>query len=418
MKTMILGFLAAGAASFAGAVGVGCVRPESTESVGQAAQALVGPLPAREFVQLPRMCAGATNDLDAFLTATPGVTNGTLVGTFDGAGRFSIDVREPDASVHPVAGLAHYLMKPVAIAIPDYRVACSARGALVDRGPGPRGEVFTYDKTQGTEIVCWYNPNGTTTWTEKVVARAAPGEPTDAFWPLIVTGAKIAGVEVPDAFEVVYLRDAEYAPWVRTSIWRAPREGAYFARVHLVTGQIEIFDQDTYPDWRDGARAHMGPVDCNGLCGFRTNGVDWAECGGCSGGESCHDGICRAGTGIPLTQAQACVDRPGEPACGERPDGCGGKITCSSCPAGLACGATGDLDYCGARPAPVGEAKLRELYDDVDGRLCGTVLDPATGTSVTLTSSCAQCVDNLCLDQPLPACIPSGGLDASPGGGQ
>lgn len=380
----------------------GAPPPERTASAKQAVGA--SSLPVREFVQLPDLCPGSVNDTDTFSSGA------ALFVTAATGGKVSLGVREPNGTTTTLGGPDWYVTTPTAIDVPGYRVACTTEATLIDRGPGPVGRVYSFDKTQGTKIVCWSNPTGSATWTKKIVAQAAAGEPADAFWPVVYASAKSGGAPVADAFEVVYVRDAEYAPWMKIAAGRAAREGAFFSRVHILTGQVQIFDQDTYPDWRAEANAFVGPVDCSGRCGWTTNGVVWSQCAGCPSGQVCNGGVCAADACTPLTFAQACAAKNGAQACGSRSDGCGGKIDCNACPAGQACGATGDPEFCGSRPAPVTAQKLIELYEDKHQRLCGTLPDPVTGADVQIDSTCTQCVNNICMDTPLPACIPTGGL--------
>jgi hypothetical protein len=332
MKTSSLKYVVAAVA--AGALGAthGCAGGDSpSESIDEVTATIQqANLPVRDFVQLPRVCAGAVQDLDPFQSATPGVKHGTLVASFSGPGKYSLSVRENNGSVFSIAGLANYVTKPAALTLANHRVVCTMQAALVDRGPGPQGEVFSFDKSQGTQLVCWHNTIGSSTWTQKVVAKEAALEPKDAFWPMMYGAGLVGGVTIPDAYEVVYLRDAEYAPWIRTSIGRAAREGLFFARVSIGANTMQVFDQDTYPDWRQDALDAIGPVECDGGCGFQTNGFSWTDCGGCGGGDSCHGGECQPGTCTPLSAADACASQAGAQACGERSDGCGGKITCPS----------------------------------------------------------------------------------------
>lgn len=374
------------------------------ERTAKTKQAIGVPLPVRDFVQLPNLCPGSVHDLVTFDSGT------VLVATVDTIGRMSLAVHEPNGPPSPLAGPTHYVRPLAKVEVTGHRIACTMRASLIQQGPGPVGTVYTFDRTQGTEVVCWYSPNGSTTWTEKVIASAAPGEPKDAFWPVFYSDADINKVPVPNAFEVVYVRDADYAFWANSATGRASREGTFFVRVDMPTGNITLIDQDTYPDWRDDARSYLGPLDCAGRCGWSFNGIDWTDCGGCAGGLHCDDGACGPIACTPKTAADACIDKPDAQACGERTDGCGGKVTCAACPAGQVCGGGGKQGYCGTRSGPMTAKRVRKLYNDTNNLLCGTLPDPLSGVPVVMTSTCNNCVDNVCRDTPLPACIPSGGL--------
>src|SRR5262245_45790806 len=181
------------------------------EMTATAKAAVASGLPIRQFVQAPRMCEGAENDLDYFELGG-GVRNGALVGRFTAAGRYSLWVRENNGTQTQIAPADFYVDKPLGGITNSFRVVCTTTATLIDRGPGPAGEVFAFDKTQGMQVVCWANPLGTTLWTKTVVASAAAGEPKDAFWLKVVAGADNNGVDIANAFEVVYVRDAEYEP--------------------------------------------------------------------------------------------------------------------------------------------------------------------------------------------------------------
>jgi hypothetical protein len=87
----------------------------------------------------------------------------------------------------------------------------------------------------------------------------------------------------------------------------------------------------------------------------------------------------------PLTTAQACAPSDaGAQACAPVTDGCGGLITCGSCPSGQVCGSI-TPGYCGpAAPSPTPQ-QVRNAYGDTQGKLCGAFADPIhPGTSVTL----------------------------------
>jgi hypothetical protein len=399
-----------------------CGRAED-KGLGATKQSLGSGLPVRDFVQLPRMCQGATNDLDSFMQPD-GTSLGTVFGQFSTTGQYSLWIREPNGSQYQIAPAAWYVDSPVAGSTDKFRIVCATAATLVDQGPGPVGEVYSYDKTNGTSILCWVNPRGTTTWRETVAAVPDSSGPSDALWLLAIGGTQLpdAGTDDPNSFELVYLRDAEYARWIRTSIGRQSREGAYFVRMTIASngsGSVSLFDRDSYPDWRDEARAQMGTLDCTGYCGWRRDAVDWTNCGACASGQTCSNGECVTGSCTRLTVAQACVpDSSGNAPCGQRSDGCGGLLTCPSCPTGTTCGATLDVSYCGKRPTPLTISLLRAVYADDNDLLCGTFVDTVTGVNVTMDSICNNCQINLCRDKPLPPCTPSGGLgNPDPGDG-
>jgi len=125
-----------------------------------------------------------------------------------------------------------------------------------------------------------------------------------------------------------------------------------------------------------GVGANCGPVSdgCGGLL----------TCGACAAGQTCGGGgrpsVCGSGGG---DGGVACVRRTcaGVGAnCGPVSDGCGGILTCGTCPAGQTCGGGGVASQCGA-------ARCVPRTCAATGANCGPVADGCGGLL-----SCGTCV--------------------------
>ncbi|MFO0624041.1 MAG: hypothetical protein U0325_00370 [Polyangiales bacterium] len=149
--------------------------------------------------------------------------------------------------------------------------------------------------------------------------------------------------------------------------------------------------------------ANCGPVSdgCGGLL----------ECGTCPAGQSCGGGgrpsVC--GTGGGADAGVTCVRRTCMSAganCGPVSDGCGGLLTCGTCPAGQTCGGGGRASVCGAPtcvrrtceaagancgPVADGCGGLLQCGECAPGESCGAVRPSVCGTrggSTTCTGLC------------------------------
>src|SRR5258706_1658753 len=124
------------------------------------------------------------------------------------------------------------------------------------------------------------------------------------------------------------------------------------------------------------------PLTCaqvgGAYCGSIGDGCGRAlDCGGCAAPLRCGGGgisnVCGAMAGTPGCTATECVLASGQ-YCGVVGSGCGGKIDCGSCPAGMDCGIDGIANVCavvGCTPASCAQAG--------GGRYCGVVGDGCGG---------------------------------------
>src|SRR5262249_782382 len=129
----------------------------------------------------------------------------------------------------PIAAAGYYAT-PAAIATPSARFVCATALAVTDRGPGPMGEVFSFDTTHSFPIRCWGNARGgSTLWSSVVVADAALGEPPDAFW------LKAAMPYPNDSSSILVAgwRDAEFDRSISVAVNRAAREISFTKKVTL-----------------------------------------------------------------------------------------------------------------------------------------------------------------------------------------
>ena len=404
---------------------VGCEQQkgEATQQLSDRSQPTRRLLPVRQFLQPPRMCLGGIREAGSFVyNALDGLVDGRVFATDDQYGRYSISVRENDDTVTLVAPTDFYYLPYMGIS-ETTRIICSTVLKVIDNGPGPQGQVFAFNVGQSFPIECWVNRRGTTAWSRVTAADSASGEPKDAFWLF----ALLRG-DTSDQWLVVYNRDAEYSANITQAAGRLAREHGYVNQVTVdSSGQGTVaraldpngqpfegpyIDLNTY-----GTQfAAGGPPPCEEGCGWVPYGLGFYDCSrgdpnpltrGCPLSDDgqlqyCGEGgQCQLTTCTPKTYTQVCIARENPPAepCGERSDGCGGKITCGICPNGWTCGATGEPDYCGRRPIPPTIVGLKNAYNDVNNQLCGTFYDAITGTTVVMPTVCnlgQSCQYNVC----------------------
>jgi hypothetical protein len=109
-------------------------------------------------------------------------------------------------------------------------------------------------------------------------------------------------------------------------------------------------------------------------------------CGPCTNGQTCGGGGVRGQCGAPDAGAcspVSCADQ--NLACGPAGDGCGGSLSCGTCPNGQACGGAGVRGQCGAPDA--GACNPRSCADQHIA--CG----PAGDGCGNVIASCGTCPD-------------------------
>jgi hypothetical protein len=119
-------------------------------------------------------------------------------------------------------------------------------------------------------------------------------------------------------------------------------------------------------------------MDCNGVC---TNPrVDAQNCGFC--GNVCPaNAVCRAGGCAPSCTPKTCADAGYQ--CGSAPDGCGGLLSCGTCPTGQTCGMFGPNtcgpNLCGPGMMFCGGACINPMTDSQNCGACGLRCGGGTG---------------------------------------
>ena len=120
-----------------------------------------------------------------------------------------------------------------------------------------------------------------------------------------------------------------------------------------------------------GAGVSCQPLSAETACGTRECGAagdgcgDAYDCGDCSAGELCRDGVCAAPSCTPASPAVACAGKE----CGRVGDGCGGFVDCNTCAPGEQCGVREAFQCDGA--ACIGATAVEACA----GKQCGLVYD-------------------------------------------
>src|SRR5262249_25145783 len=277
------------------------------------------------------------------------------------------------------------------------RIACGVHVWGVFRGPGPRGDVYQLDKTQGTEVLCWTSPIGQSSWTQLTVAAPDPATPKAANWIFVMLEG-----DTPYTMDVATLRDSKWEPQALFAAGRPSSDKVVTRTISVTGGSPLISDpvEEDYPDMT-GMSENLTQKRCApGRCGYLWTGTRWMNCGGCSSG-TCNHGYCESNPCTPRPASEVCKNDEDTDAapCGQRYDGCNLLINCGTCPTGYVCGGEGDYLHCGKTIQARTPDTLRAAYQDTLHQLCGTLDDPATGVPVVLGLTCPDpaqhCVANL-----------------------
>jgi hypothetical protein len=383
------------------ALGSGCKSNEA-KAIGKAKAAL-STMPVRGFFQLASHSAGQSFDIDAMVVPGTDVVDAKLVGIAGANGTFDLAIDEASGVRVPLTTTAAHHVRAMSGETQQLRITCATHVTGIYRGPGARGDVYEYDKTQGSVIECWTSLPGTTTWTPLAIAPADSTTPMPAFWVF----AMVEG-DTPDTLDISYLKDSQWEPQNLVSFGR-PSTDRMFLRTIVMQGSVATLGglvDDDYPNML-AASENLTHESCMpGQCGYVWLGTSWQFCGGCDTG-TCNRGTCSTGTCVPKAMSDLCKDaEEGEKACGQRYDGCSSLVNCDPCAAGTQCGAEGDLLHCGSWPQPRTPASLRAAYQDKLSQLCGVFNDSVTGTTVDLGTTCPKptqsCVSNLCVPTDYP----------------
>jgi hypothetical protein len=339
----------------------------------------VGVLPARDFFQYEPTFG--TTDLTQISITGTGETDGTVITTGDGSGRVRIGVREESGATNYLTATAGFHLGLLTGRTDSYRIVCSSEFFGTYVAPGPRGNVFLYNKSQGTRLTCWTSLPSTGDWHSLVVAAPTPNR---AHWLLFLSGED-------NSADVVYGTEERFDSSMY-HVGRSVDDKAYIQTLDVENGVASLGnrDEDNYPSLSENVARDMVDVPCDGLCGYVWTGADWKSCGGCPDGLTCQEQECKEGSCTPKTAAEVCLPREGDPPFGQRYDECSDLVDCPPCPDGMAGGANGDLLACSRYPAPMSPQALRASYQDVLNQLCGVVGDPASSSNIDLGTQCPR----------------------------
>jgi hypothetical protein len=380
----------------------GCKSNEAA-AIGNKKSALSA-MPVRGFFQLASHTTGQAFDIDAMLVPGTAVVDAKLIGIAAAGGTFDLAITEASGQrVVLTSAPAHYV-RAMSGETAQLRIACATHVTGIYRGAGPRGDVYEYDKTQGSAIECWTSMPGVPVWTPLSIAPTDTTTPKPAYWVF----AMVEG-DTPNTLDVSYLKDSQWEPQDLVSFGRPSTDRMYFRTITMQGSAATVGDlvDDAYPNMLE-ASENLTHESCQaGQCGYVWLGTSWQFCGSCGAGSTCNRGTCSTGSCVPKDMSDLCKDsEEGDKPCRQRYDGCSSLVTCDSCASGTQCGAEGDLLHCGKWPQARTPASLRAAYQDKLSQLCGSFSDSVTGTSVDLGTTCPKstqtCANNLCVPTDYP----------------